>query len=173
MNQLKIVLDILPKLNTSDLEDIIKRVAFLKNSKSKKYPRVEEELFYNTLISELGKKIKKKQPPFYAFQKQGNYKNFKIAFEATLDYIEIAFKNQRINRAAKQHIYLITTKIVINDFDTSPIPLSLRTLVNGFTILPSLMAREFPGYIASGLLPMILKAKYANKKPREENEDNI
>lgn len=171
MDNLKMIIELLPKLKSVELDEVGKRIAFLKTSKGGKSSGVEEELFYGTLVAELGKKIKKKQPPFHIFARQAGYKQFKEAFATTIDYISLAFRNERINRAGKQRIYLIATKLVIDDFDTSPVPLSLKTLINGFSLFPSLMDRAFPGYTGAGVLPMLLRAKYGNKKPREENED--
>lgn len=171
MDPVKMIDELLPKLSAKELDVLSTRIALLRTSRNSGKSTTEEEAFYNALVSGLGKKISKRQPPFYAFIKQGHYKKFKEAFEGTLDYIELAFRNTRINRPAKLRFYLIATEIVINDFETSPVPLSLKSLINNYGLLPSLMDREFPGYASSGLLPMILKAKYANKKPREENED--
>ena len=170
-HKLNIILNALPSLNKVELEEVIKKASFLEKTKGVRSSGSEEETFYGILTSELVKMFRNKPTAYFVFVKQCNYNSFKTDFEGTLDYMEIAFKNKRITRPAKLHFYLIATKIIINDFDTSPVPLNLKTLINGFNILPSLIDREFPGYAQAGLLPMILKAKYKNKPPRGEEKE--
>jgi len=166
MNKTKEIIKKLPSLNKKELEEIQTRISFLLSSKENKNSRTDEEFFYNIIINELSSRLKKKQPPFHIFMKQTAYKNFKSVFNEMVDYTETAFKDKAQGRPCRLRFYLIATKITINDFDKSPVPLNLNTLIANFKNLPSLIEREFPGYSSSGILFRIIESKYMNKKER-------
>jgi hypothetical protein len=155
-------------LNRDELEQLQKKILFLLTTKKRKTSKIDVEAFYTILDNELSKRLKTKSMPFNRFQRTNTFKSLVTAFESTVDYMEVVFKNERLTRASKLHFYLISSKIVLDDCAGSPAPLCMRTLLQSFTILPGLIDRAFPGYVQGGVLPMILKQKYMNKKPLEE-----
>ena len=155
-------------LSREELEKLHKKITFLLATKKRKNSRIDVEAFYNILDNELSKRLKTKTFPFPKFQRTKTYKELITAFESTVDYMEVVFKEMRLTRANKLQFYFLSAKITIDDFDTSPVPLSMRTLLQSFSILPGLIDRSFPGYARGGMLGWILKQKYMNKKPLEE-----
>ncbi len=162
------IIDNLHHLSTEEWEGLSKRLTFLLTSKKKEKVRIGEEAFYSILDNELSKKLKTKSFPFHKFKRTNSYKTLGEAFEVALDYMEVVFKGEKMTRVKKLQFYLIACKIVLKDQETNPAPLNIKTLLNGFKLLPGLIDRAFPGYAHSGVLPMILKQKYMNKKPLEE-----
>ena len=158
----------LPRLSQEELVELSKRIQFLMSTKKRKTNPVDEDAFYSILGNELKRKIRYKAPPLPVFKKTADYKLFSQVFEDTLDYMSEVFKRERITRPKKLHFYLIATKIVLSDCEGSPVPLSMRSLLTSYKLLPGLIDRSFPGYAQSGLLPMLLKQKWMNKKPIEE-----
>lgn len=155
-------------LTTEEWEELSKRLTFLLTAKKKEKLRLGEEAFYTIIDNELSKKLKTKRFPFQRFKRTNNYKLLGETFEVALDYMEVVFEKEKLTRVKRLQFYLIAARIVLQDQETSPAPLSIRTMLNGFKLLPGLIDRSFPGYARSGVLSMILKQKYMNKKPLEE-----
>lgn len=155
-------------LEKEELVLLGKKIQYLMTTKKRKCSPVDEDAFYSIIGNELKKKIRYKAPPLPVFKKTNDYKLFSQVFVDTLDYMEEVFKREKLTRPKKLHFYLVATKIVLRDCEGSPVPLSMRSMLTAYKLLPGLIERSFPGYVQSGLLPMILKQKYMNKKPLEE-----
>lgn len=168
MDDVRKIDNMLLNLNLKELEHVQKSIQLIMAPKQRERVRLGEEAFYSILDNELSKKLKTKAFPYNKFKRTHSYKLLGEAFEVTLDFMEVVFAKEKLTRIKKLHFYLIACKIVLDDQESSPAPLSIKTMLNGFKLLPGLIDRAFPGYARSGLLPMILKQKWMNKKPIEE-----
>lgn len=157
------ILKALVFLTRKEQEEISTRLNFLLSS-NKKTSSSGEELFYMRVSQVLNKELSTKEIPYYIFKKSSAYKKLKDAFTATSGYMKNAFKGSTVTRPQQQQFYMLATLSVLDDLSRSPIPTNMTTVLQTFRDIAGLMDRAFPGYSQSGLMPMVLKAKFKNKK---------
>jgi hypothetical protein len=155
--KLKGVLDILPHLSRKELELVRQRAAFLLQAKtSRGRESVEEQdWLLEGVLHELRKRGLEKQIPhnfrvkssksFAAYQTQAERVKGVIA-EAIGGATPVELKQVGIIAAQCLADYITWNEI------------SLETMLHNIGKTPKALERAFPGYIASGLLYLILKA---------------
>lgn len=94
-------------------------------------------------------------PPWSTFTRLNTFKHFEEGYEELRLFRERHLSNLR--RPGRQKLYRITSDIIILSLVGSSLPLKLTIFCRRLKQAPELVNQQFPGYAASGLLPMMLK----------------
>lgn len=158
MNKIKTedIIKILPKLNKADLKKIQSRLDYLTLSSQKESDK-DIEVFYKVVTSNLYLKLKDPHLPFYLY-KSKRRQAFKKLCEVN-EYVTKLLANNLNREPSKvelQKWYNIFSDVMIKDFDNSPIPLNLDTLLNNCKNFPGLIDKSYPDYIRCGMIEILL-----------------
>jgi hypothetical protein len=150
------IIKTLPTLPKKDLTKISALIKMLNATKSANQTSQHEDLFYKIMsnkVTELGGKY----PPLQVFIKDN--KNYNLLVEACKridDFAKVAL-DKPMNRLTRVKMYKLFGSLAADDLDTLGIPLGVSPLLNTHHRFAFLVNRDFPGYVKSGLLHILLK----------------
>lgn len=145
----------LPNLEAKELKSIRDKIDFLLKDNKVSDKRLEEFL-YDAVISSVERILKNKSVPFHVFT--GN-KMQKVKLMQTVKYLQdYAFKiiGARTVRIEYQKVCLLFAKLMVHDLQGHPAALSTMLVLNCHEQFPSILDKNFPGYISSGLIKKLL-----------------
>lgn len=93
---------------------------------------------------------------FYQFQKMAPYRVWKRDAKAVVQFIEKTFPESQ--KVTKMAITSFLVAALVDDMREIGIPITLGTITNHISRLPEMLEKCFPGYVASGLTHLIIKA---------------
>lgn len=148
-------IDIISKLNDLNTDELKKVQAtcnhILSQRQSDMLPtKSNHDLFHEALRNTLRSHGLKAGP---AIHQSGVMKLFTEKFEYVEDFIDQYYP--KISKVERISVYLLMNDLIYRHLIRRGIPQSYRTMINHVHKVPELVEESFPGYAASGFLPLI------------------
>lgn len=83
------------------------------------------------------------------------YTQFQSRCLATTIYVDRFFQPK--NRLERLKAFRLLTRVLLRFLENARVPITLKTVVQNLDKIPRLVDDEFPGYLESGVLPMLLQ----------------
>lgn len=152
----------LHSLSTNELKLLKKQITYLIKVNLKieaplnEDPDVEKELLYEFFLKQFPSEI----PPNYGiFKKHG--KSLRTLYNEMFFYIKnlITFLHLPGTRTVFLKMSYFMIEVITNDLRKSPLPCCMKVLLNTrrWELFQSLLEKDFPGYLNSGLMFKILQ----------------
>lgn len=145
-------------LNKKDLKSLKTLVNYLLDSQDESKNLL---LFYDTLVEEA--RNKGIYLTYHSkFKKSSHYASFKEKFDQLEEFTELVAKDFSLRQ--RKALYRLYAKLLINALQKSKTEVNMIICSMSIDRIPALVSKSFPGYVESGLLPMLLKSKEVGDK---------
>jgi hypothetical protein len=109
----------------------------------------DEEMVHDAICSELSERI-----PYRILPRASHYKEFKAKASELAEWVRENLEPK--TKLERKKGLSILIRILCRWLRDCNVPLSHRALTRNLQKVPGLVDREFPGYLESGLLPIVL-----------------
>lgn len=145
----------LAKLSPKDLKEVQARTAALLSSQSDPKADEAETLVYQQMVNVLKDLGHADLPPLKVIRLSKGGKALKEGTPKFVRYVEKHFRPQR--RIDKINCLQLLLKMLVRRLHRDGVPVSVTTLAQGLLRIAEVVDDEFPGYLESGFLPLLLK----------------
>lgn len=122
-----------------------------------------EELFYDVFSAQINKLLKTTCPPYSVIKKQAIYKELVELSNEVEQVVSRGF--DKISTGERVRFYQILSSTIIGRISRMEVPLSVATFVRTSKgKVAGILDGAFPGYLRSGLMPLILKSNNMHGK---------
>lgn len=169
------ILKTLPFLPKEALKEIQNSLNFFLAPEVKKVGRGEadEEIFYEFLRNKFEKELRIKYPNFSIFKKQTHYKKFRELVIFVIEYLKYNLKDTQSYKKYKMQFFSFFVDMMYESQKTAPFPVCMKTIINDYESFPAIVESNFPGYLKSGLIEMILDSRNLDKNTLGCNEEDL
>lgn len=157
----------LPSLDAGELDQIIALASFLKKGKPSQKSVANEESMEHILFEVMQDVLLDnhiKIPHFNYFKKTPAYKKFKENMEFVSGFFDKGFAPRRLTRVKRRKLYRMVMELLIISMKEAGITITSNSFTTMLKNIPSIIQTNFPGYIESGLLFMMVDSQGVSAK---------
>lgn len=127
-----------------------------KDASNQDYHQVLQEILYRAITAHLSQELHKDHPPYFAFSRSAD--KAAILRKATQSLLDFCEKNlPKFQRSEFGSIARLYVKYAHASLLTWKVQVTPMTILNLHDRWESMLENEFPGYIKSGLIHLLLK----------------